>query len=280
MDLLARTDTLITCNIHACNSHIVMFNCMAIIILFTMAIFVLQNSCFDHDDCDYNMLNCLLHCEACILISIGMASPFVKPIHLGKHNKVTCGCISSACIVSKVHEKYNPFVLIHLTCLHTDYLVININPVLKILKTIFFCSFLTKTNCKNIKNHGFNGLPLITEVFNDIFLSDLVSVMSTKSCARILKNTCFSSIQHTLKTALKIDIFDSVISKFFKKQVIHLLYFQTSTKRSLFSASLCHFLSFQKTMHFFMTVCQGGDHDHDKVDLVKIHVLISCINTH
>ncbi len=215
-----------------------------------MAIFVWQNSCFDHDNIDYCMLNCLLCYNACTTMSIAIANPFVNPTQLGLHNKITCGCILNVYTVQKDHEKFNLLVLTRSTCLMIGYLFKNNNPMLIAVKNTSFRYFSGFFFPKNIKNHGFNGPTLKTEVFNVIFLLDLDLEMSTKSCARTLKNMCFSDIEHPQKTALKNTFFECDNQNFFKIITVHLLYFKTSGQTPFLIDSLCHNTRYQKTMYF------------------------------
>ncbi len=249
------TYTLCACIIIACIIHtIALFHCLAIITLFTMFIFVWQNSCSDHDKCNIYMSKCLqYYYDSCIIMSIAIETPFV----VDNNNGITCGCIQFRCTVQKDHENYNLNVLIRLTCLTIGYLVKNINPLLKIGKLSSFRVFSGIFHFKNIKNHGFNGLTLKTEVFIAIFQLDLVSEMSTKSCARTLKNTCISSIEHPQKTALKNTFFECDNQNFFKIIVAYPLYFVTSTQTPFLINSFYHSTSLQKTMYFSRQAAQA-----------------------
>ncbi len=204
-DTMSYTDTHIACIMYTCNTnpYIAMSICMVIIVILNMLIFAVIISCYDHDNCDYCMLCCLMYCDIFKLYPNALDNLIVNTIIIGRNNKISHGCIFGSRTVLKDHENFNPLVLTGTTRLNKVYLFININPVLKLLKISSKCPFSIILIFKNIKNHGIIGLTLKTEVFNTIFLLDLDSEMSTKSCARILKNTCFSSITHPQKTALK-----------------------------------------------------------------------------
>ena len=196
------------------------------------------------------MLICLLYYNACIHLSIAITNPVVNPIEIGHHNKITCGCILDRCTVQKDHENFNLHVLIRLTCLKIGYLFKNTNPLSKIVKNSCFRAFSGSFLFKNIKNHGFNGPTLKTEVFNTIFQLDLVSKMSTKSCVRTLNNTWILGIKQPQKTALKNTFFECVNQNFKKKTITYLLYFITSGQTTFLIDSFYHSTSFKKAMYF------------------------------
>ncbi len=277
-DTMSNTDTLITCIMGTCNTnpYIAMLNNMVIIVILTMLTFTRPISCFNHDNCDYCMLNCNMYCNICL---IALDNLFKTPIEIDYNNKITHGCIFSSCTVQKHQQKINLLVLTRTTRHNKVYLLINNIPAPKLLKFSSKYPFLAFIFFKNIKNHGFNGLTLKTEVFNVIFQLDLVSKMSTKSCARTLKNTWISSIEHPQKTALKNNFFDSVIQNFSNKHHTNPLYFITIKNLTVFTAYLCHNPPVFKTVYFFLTGCQDISANHGKLDPIKIHVLNRVKNT-
>ncbi len=165
-----------------------------------MLVSLRQNSCYYHDNLYKQCLKLVIN--VCIIRSAPI-NPCMTPIDRGRHNKITHRCILSLCTVHKNIEIFNLLVLISLTSIGTVYLFVIINQLLNLPISGYFWLIFGFNILKNIKNHVFIGPPLKTEVFNTIFCLDLVLKMSTKSCARILKNTCFSSTGQPQKTALK-----------------------------------------------------------------------------
>ncbi len=267
-----------TCIMYTCNTHnhIVMSLCMAIILTLIMFIFAMLNSCFSHDDYTMYMINCLMYCNDCSIIPNAPINPIVYPIQVGSHNKITHGCIYTSSTVQKDHENIYINVLDHSTCQSIAYLLNNNNPMLKLLNIRSFSSNPGLKASKIIKNHGFTGLTLKTDVFNAIFSFDLVSKMSTKSCARTLKNTCFSDITQPQKTALKTNFSNSVIQILLQKHLTHLPNFLNIKKLPLFTAHLCHNSSVFKTMNFLESFGKAPPLIMVNLTQLNIHVFISC----
>ncbi len=274
---MSNTDIHLTCIMDTCDTHkpIAMLLCMVIILTLNMLIFARLNSCYDHDDHNYIMLVCLLYYYCCSINLIALGNPIIIPTFSGINNKISHRCIFTTCTVQKDHENFNLLVLVHKRHLTIGYLFININPWLKIPKNSSFRANFDIFYPKNIKNHGFIGLSLKTEVFNTIFLRDLVLIMSTKSCARIQIPFAFLGIEHHQKTALKNTFFECDNQNFFKILKTHLQYFITRPQTPFLIDSLCHSTSFLKAMCFLSSDRYGPHDDHDKLDLDIIHVFLT-----